>query len=473
MASILVIEDHDTMREGLYCSITRMGHFVVATKNGAQGIATYKQNVDDFDFVITDLKMDDKDGMTVLRELRHINPDVLIMIITGYGTIETAVDAMKEGAYDFITKPFSYELLKTKIDSALKLHELKKENAKLSNFNSYLRHKEKEEFNFDEIVGTSSILGGVKETIKKVAPTHSTVLISGESGTGKELVARAIHYNSERRNQPFISFSCSALAESLLESELFGHERGAFTGAVKGRLGRFELADRGTIFLDEIGDLSSTVQLKLLRVLQEREFERVGGTRTIKVDVRIICATNKNLQKLIEDGTFREDLYYRIHIIPIVLPSLREHKEDIPALAHHFLNRLNERFKKNITTITPKALQVLSNYKWPGNIRELENIIEQSYVLSNGSVIDEMDLPWSLKDIRNRDLLLVPQSDLSLPDVLDNLEKQLIEKAYVKSRGIKAETARSLGIKTSALYYKLEKYGLLEKYGFRDSEIAE
>ncbi len=470
MASILVIEDHDTMREGLYASITRMGHFVVATKNGAQGIATYKQNADDFDFVITDLKMDDKNGMVVLKELKEINADVLLMIITGYGTIDTAVEAMREGAYDFITKPFSYELLKTKIDSALKLSELKKENAKLSNFNSYLRHKEKELFNFEEIIGASSLLKEVKETIKKVAPTDSTVLITGESGTGKELFARAIHFNSERKNQPFISFNCSALAEGILESELFGHERGAFTGAVKGKLGRFELADRGTIFLDEIGDLTPTVQLKLLRVIQEREFERVGGTRTIKVNVRIICATNKNLKKLVEEGNFREDLYYRIHIVPVVLPPLRDRKDDIPTLSHHFLNRLNDRFKKNITTITGKAMQVLSNYKWPGNIRELENIIEQSYVLANGSVIDEIDLPWTLKDIRNRNLLLVPNSDLPLPDVLDNLEKQLIEKAYVKSRGIKTETARALGIKTSALYYKLEKYGLLEKYGFKDNE---
>jgi two-component system response regulator HydG len=310
------------------------------------------------------------------------------------------------------------------------------------------------------MIGESSAIREIKKTVQKIAQGDSTVFIHGESGTGKELIARAIHDFSPRRDGPFIKLNCSALAEGVLESELFGHEKGSFTGAHKRRLGRFELADRGTLFLDEIGDISPMIQLKLLRVLQEREFERVGGTTTIKVDVRLVTSTNKDLKEEIKKGTFREDLYYRLHIIPLTVPPLRERLEDLPLLVEHFLRKLAVRTRKQIERVTPEAMKRLAAYPWPGNIRELENVIEQTMVLCEADVVDAHDLPNFLG--AEGGPLLKPQLGAKpLPELLDDIERELITEAFRKSGGVKTETARMLGIKTSALYYKLEKYGLL------------
>jgi two-component system response regulator HydG len=296
--------------------------------------------------------------------------------------------------------------------------------------------------------------------VEKVAPTDSSVYIYGESGTGKELVARAIHEASTRKDGPFIRVNCSALAETLLESELFGHEKGAFTGAHKRRLGRFELADGGTIFLDEIGDISPSIQLKLLRVLQERAFERVGGEETIEVDVRVITATNKDIKEQVEKGNFREDLFYRLHIIPITLPALRERPSDIDLLVDHFIDKLASRTRSQVDGVAPDAMGALRSYKWPGNVRELENVIEHALVFAEADKIRLADLPPAIIGRKNQNMLEIPQGERSLPEILEDLEKQLILRAYDKAEGVKTETARLLGIKTSALYYKLEKYGI-------------
>lgn len=457
--NILVVEDNETMREGLKQTIKNMGHNVYAVDNGLDGVRLFEKLR--CDFVITDLKMDDMDGIEVLDKVREIDPNALVMLITGYGTIETAVEAMKKGAFDFITKPFSSDVLKAKVDNAIRIKELDRENKRLRQVTEYYREIESQRYNFNEIIGSSESLRNILKVVEKVAKTDSSVLITGESGTGKELIARAIHYNSHRKDKPFIIVNCGALAEGVLESELFGHEKGAFTGAIKRKVGRFELADGGTIFLDEIGDFSPVIQLKLLRVLQEQTFERVGGESTIKVNVRVISATNKNLQEYIKQGRFREDLYYRLHIVPITVPSLRERLEDMSILIKHFIDKLNKRIGKNVKGFTKKAEDLLKKYNWPGNIRELENIVEQAYVLSSSDIIDVSELPLFIQESNASSLLKVPNGKMPLVDILEKLEKELIEKAYRKANGVKAETARILGIKTSALYYKLEKYGLI------------
>ncbi|MFH1729199.1 MAG: sigma-54 dependent transcriptional regulator [Pseudomonadota bacterium] len=458
--NILVIDDNQTMREGIAQIIKNMGHHVFEAENGNEGLEISKNNI--VDFTICDLKMEEMDGIGVLKEIKKVDPEALFMIITGYGTIEVAVEAMRIGAYDFITKPFSADVLKAKVENALKVKELSNQNVKLQRENLILKEDNMESFSSSTIIGKSACLKEVIERIEKIALTDSSVLITGESGTGKELVAKAIHYASKRKDKPFIKVNCGALAEGVLESELFGHEKGSFTGAIKRKLGRFELADTGTIFLDEVGDFSPTLQLKLLRVLQEREFERVGGTETLKVDVRFISATNKNLEECIIQGSFREDLYYRLHIIPVVMPNLRDRKEDIPILLEHFVNKLNKKTGAGKKRFSSEALAKLSSYYWPGNIRELENITEQIYVLSSNDIIEENDLPVYILSTQIKSNLDLSSQDLSLNDALEKLEKRMIEEAYKKASGIKTEAARLLGIKTSALYYKLEKYGLIE-----------
>jgi two-component system, NtrC family, response regulator HydG len=465
MASVLVIDDNETIREGVATVIARMGHKAFIAEDGATGMKLFKSRR--VDFTITDLKMEGMDGIEVLKSILEKDEDAIVMLITAFGTVETAVDAMKLGAFDFVTKPFTPDVLKAKVNQALEVAKIKKERNRLRAENKILRKEAQAGASFASMVGSSPAMQEVFSTIKKVAKSDSTVLITGESGTGKELVARALHDQSRRHDGPFIKVNCGALAETLLESEMFGHEKGAFTGATRCKLGRFELADGGSIFLDEIGEITPALQLKLLRVLQEQEFDRVGGEETISVDSRVIAATNQNLEALVREGAFREDLYYRLHIVPIQLPPLRERPQDIGDLARHFIAKLADRTGKQLSGITDEALEMLQRYRWPGNVRELENVIEQAMVFSEEEILEDKDLPSNLDQRKVTTSILKQDSDgslrinlssASLPEILDEVERTLIFNAYEQAKKVKTETARLLGVKTSALYYKLEKY---------------
>jgi two-component system response regulator HydG len=463
MATILLIDDNETIRDGLQHVVKKMGHTPVTAASGREGLEKFKATRPDF--VITDLKMEGLDGVEVLRAVRELDPDCPAMIITAFGTVETAVEAMKLGAFDFLIKPFAPEVVRLKVERALELRAARRGKARLEAENAYLRGEE--QLRFGELVGSTETMKRVFGVIERVAPTETSVAIYGESGTGKELVARAIHVRSRRAQGSFIKVNCGALAETLLESELFGHEKGAFTGAVKRKLGRFELADGGTLFLDEIGDISPGMQTKLLRVLQEREFERVGGESSLKVDVRVLSATNRDLAKEVAEGRFREDLYYRLQVVPITIPPLRDRKDDLPLLVDHFIAKLAPKTNPRVTGIEDAALARLLAYRWPGNVRELANVIEQALVFTDGERIGPEALPEALRGTppgerrpQGEGEIPVPTGELPLPDLLDDLERQLILKAYAKAKGVKTETARLLGIKTSALYYKLEKYGI-------------
>ncbi|HDP99437.1 MAG TPA: sigma-54-dependent Fis family transcriptional regulator [bacterium] len=461
LAKILIIEDNDTMREGMAAIVGKMKHECQSASNGVDGLKLMAKK--SFDLVVTDYKMEGINGLELLRQIKKSYPPIEVMIITAYGTIELAVEAMKLGAIDFITKPFSHDEFKLKIERLLERIQERKELARISEENIYLRDELEQQFNYSEIIGNTKAMQNVYRTMQKVAETDSSVLIYGESGTGKELVARAIHKLSPRKNKPFIRINCGALADSLLESELFGHEKGAFTGAVKRKQGRFELAHLGSIFLDEIGDVSPNMQLKLLRVLQEKEFERVGSEETIQVDVRILAATNKNLSDLIQQGKFREDLFYRLHIIPIYLPPLRERKQDIPLLVNHFIKKLTTAMNKPAKQITEAAMKRLTSYHWPGNVRELENLLERMIVLSDQDVIDVWDLPI-LQMAAGSEMLpndLLDRFHLDLNAMLAAVEKQLIEKAMNETAGNKSQAAKLLGIQTSLLYYKLDKHKII------------
>jgi len=465
MASVLVIDDNETIREGVATVIARMGHKAFIAEDGATGMKLFKSRR--VDFTITDLKMEGMDGIEVLKAILEKDEDAIVMLITAFGTVETAVDAMKLGAFDFVTKPFTPDVLKAKVNQALEVAKIKKERNRLRAENKILRKEAQAGASFASMVGSSPAMQEVFSTIKKVAKSDSSVLITGESGTGKELVARALHDQSRRHEGPFIKVNCGALAETLLESEMFGHEKGAFTGATRCKLGRFELADGGSIFLDEIGEITPALQLKLLRVLQEQEFDRVGGEETISVDSRVIAATNQNLEALVREGAFREDLYYRLHIVPIQLPPLRERPQDIGDLARHFITKLADRTGKQLSGITDEALEMLQRYRWPGNVRELENVIEQAMVFSEEEILEDKDLPSNLDHKKVATSILKQDSDGSLrinlssatlPEILDEVERTLIFNAYEQAKKVKTETARLLGVKTSALYYKLEKY---------------
>lgn len=456
---ILLVEDNQTMREGMALILRKQGLEVIEAENGAAALKHLSQR--NFALVVTDFKMQGIDGLTVLQRVKQLSPGTEVIIITAYGTIELAVEAMQHGALDFISKPFSHKEFKLKVTNALERIQERAEFRRMTEENQYLRTELDVQFNFGEIVGNSPAMQEIYRVIEKVAPTESSVLIYGESGTGKELIARALHKASLRRDKPFIRVNCGALAEGVLESELFGHEKGAFTGALKRKKGRFELADRGTIFLDEIGDISPGMQLKLLRVVQEKEFERVGSEETLTVDVRIIAATNRNLKAEVDKGNFREDLYYRLHILPINLPPLRERKADIPLLVQHFLQRFSGKMNKPDLKMTESALQAVTNYNWPGNVRELENVLERAAVLCDGSRITLGDLPLLVEAKKSFAFLEENEDNLDLNFTLENVEKKLIEKAMERARGVKTEAAKLLRIKTSALYYKLEKYNLI------------
>lgn len=455
--NILVVEDNDTMREGIARVVQKMGHGTVLAVDGEGALSEFNKHR--FQLMITDYKLPGMDGIALLQKVKEKSLETEVLVITAYGTIELAVQAIQKGAADFITKPFSPEELTIKVNNILARIREKEELRRISEENLYLRDQVEVQFNYGEIIGNSPAMQKVYRTIEKVAKGDSSVIIYGESGTGKELVARAIHKASARKDRAFVRVNCGALAEGVLESELFGHEKGAFTGALKRKKGRFELAHQGSVFLDEIGDIPLATQVKLLRVLQEKEFERVGGEETLTVDVRVIAATHKKLKEEIERGNFREDLYYRLHIIPIYLPPLRERKEDIPVLTEHFIRKIAQELKIPDLTIHEQAMQKLLTYDWPGNVREFENVLERAAVLCEEGQILPTDLPHLLESRESP--VTISENNLNLNQTLESVEKQLLEKAMDRARGIKTEAAKLLGIKTSALYYKLQKYGMI------------
>ena len=375
--TIVIADDEPNIRRVLEAALTRDGYSVVTAENGKKALDALASTTQ-VDVLISDLIMPDMNGVELLEAAREIDPSITVLMITGHGSIKSAVDAMRLGAFDYITKPFDMDEMKIVVKKAMERRHLIDENRDL-------RQQLKKQYKFDSIVGQSGKMQEVYKLIERVADSKASVLIRGESGTGKELVARALHYNSCRAQQPFVPIVCVALSEQLLESELFGHEKGSFTGAVGQKAGRFELAHGGTLFLDEIGDIPGNIQMKLLRVLQEREFERVGGVKTIKVDVRVVTATNQNLEKVVAEGKFREDLYYRLQVVQILLPPLREKKEDIPSLVEHFIEKYNKENARNVKYVSPEALEMMLRYNWPGNVRELENTIERAVVLADPS----------------------------------------------------------------------------------------
>lgn len=475
MANILIVDDNETLREGARAIIKKMGHAPDVATNGKDGIALFQKKT--HDMVITDLKMEGVTGLDVLEAVREHDADAVVMIMTGFGSVKTAVDAMKAGAFDFIEKPFSPDVLRAKATAGIALRDERRRTEKAVGIGEAHAQDNARRYSDDDtsadtgqrrskvkgILGESEKMVAVYKTIEKVARTDTTVYIHGESGTGKELVARAIHDHSSRADAPFIGVNCAAIPSTLLESELFGHEKGAFTGAHKRKLGRFELAHGGTLFLDEIGDVPLEMQAKLLRAIQEKQIERVGGEAPVDVDVRIVSATHRDITEMVKEGSFREDLLYRLHIVPVELPPLRDRGGDIQLLAHHFLSKLAPRTNPGVQGFDADAIAALKNYRWPGNVRELENVVEQALVFAEGDRITSDDLPAMLGTLRPssaQPMEALPAADdpRSLDEILEGLEKALILRAYEAADGVKTETARRLGIKTSALYYKLAKY---------------
>jgi two-component system response regulator HydG len=458
VARLLVADDSDSMRDGMVLTLSRLGHEVRGVKGGAEAVAAYARRR--AEVVITDLRMIPVDGLEVVRRLRELDPEATVLVVTAHGSVPAAVEAMRAGAIDFVEKPFSPELLAARVEKAVEIARERRQARDAQARAAALDEDRAREAGPLGLVGESEAIRRLREQVLRVAPTDATVLILGESGTGKELVARALHDASRRRDGPFVSVSCAALPEGLLESELFGHEKGAFTGAIRRKVGRFELAHGGTLFLDEVGDVPPGLQVKLLRVLQERRFERVGGEETIEVDVRLVSATNRDLRARMAEGHFREDLYYRLAIVPIALPPLRERPEDVEILARHFLEKHSGRIGRRLSGFEPEALALLRRQSWPGNVRELENAVQQAMVFAEGEAVGAADLPAALRGAPGR--LPVPSGDRSLTEILEDLERQLVADAFQRARGVKAEAARLLGIKPSALYYKLEKYGIGE-----------
>ncbi len=441
---VLIIEDDLNTREGLKTFLEEEGYRITAVEKGEEGIELVKEK--SFPVVVTDLKLPGMDGIEVLREVHKISPNTEVIILTAYGTVENAVEAMKEGAYHYLTKPINLEEFILVIKKALEHYRLK-EKVEL------LEKQLEERYRFENIIGSSRRMREIFQTITQVAPTRAPVLITGESGTGKELVARAIHRRSDRKDKPFVVIHCGALVSTLLESELFGHEKGAFTGAVESKPGRFELANGGTVFLDEVSEIEPSVQVKLLRVLQEQEFERVGGIKTIKVDARIVSATNVNLEERVKEGKFREDLYYRLKVISIHLPPLRERKEDIPLLVNAFIKEANTLNKKNIRGITSRALSLLMNYHWPGNVRELKNVIESMVILARKDILTVNDVPPYIREPEIQENIL----KIKLGTPWKEIERELIFAALQKSKGNKKKAAEILGLSRRTLYRKLKE----------------
>src|ERR671918_709290 len=452
MGRILVADDHDSLRRGIVRALSDARHDVDEAPNG--NMAIEKLHEGQYDVVLSDLKMGGSDGMDVLRTAKALHPTSAVILMTAFGSVHTAVEAMKIGAFDYVQKPFEIEEMELKVEKAIEHRRLKHEI-------EYLRHTQQDIYDFDRIVGASGALQSVPAIVKKVAKSNSTVLIRGETGTGKELIAGAIHHNSLRAARNFVKVNCAALQENLLESELFGHEKGAFTGADKQRIGRFEQADGGTLFLDEIGDMSANTQAKILRVLQEHEFERLGGTRTIKVDVRLIAATNRDLTTMVESGHFREDLYYRLNVVTIEMPPLRERKEDVAALAGFFIKRFSGELKKKMDGLEPDALKLLMRYQWPGNIRELENAIERAMLLADGTHIAIEDL--RLGDQSSSGAPRETASIIKIPPTgipLEEIERLALVEALKMSNWVQKDAAELLAISPRVMNYKIKTLGI-------------
>jgi DNA-binding NtrC family response regulator len=443
---ILVVEDEEKLRRVIELHLRSRDFDVEQAANAEEGL----KRVDRADLVITDLKLPGMDGLELLTQIRRQNSVTPVIVMTAFGTIEVAVEAMKAGAVDFLLKPFSLDHLTTVVNKALEVRALRDENRQL-------REELGRRYEFDNIIGRSPPMQEIFATIMRVAPTRATVLLAGETGVGKDLIARAIHFHSPRRDRPFVKINCTALPENLMESELFGYEKGAFTGAATSKPGKFEQADTGTALLDEIGDVPPSIQVKLLRVLQERELERLGSNKTKHIDVRVIAATNRDLREALEQGAFREDLYYRLNVVPMNIPPLRDRKADIPFLAEHFVSKLRNDSGSQIEKITEAGMRKLVEYYWPGNVRELENVIERSLVMATGKELDAGDIQL--------ESVLRPRgtgADFAIPDgmTLESYEQEIIREALKRADGNKSQAARSLGLTRNALRYRLTQMGL-------------
>jgi len=469
---VLIVDDEPNLRKILAAQLSRDGYEVMLAEDGEQGLTMLREH--HIDLVVTDLKMPKVDGMTLLREALREQPDLPIVMITAHGTVDTAVEALKLGAFDYLTKPFDKDEVRSVVAKALKTRALAQEEATTEPAG---KTKNEPGARFG-IIGQSPGLTDLYAVLERVADSPTTVLITGESGTGKELVARALHEHSTRKDKPFIKVNCAAIPKELIESELFGYERGAFTGAVSSKPGRFELANGGTLFLDEVGEIPVEMQVKLLRALQESEFERVGGIKTIHVDVRLVAATNRDLKKLIAAGGFREDLFYRLNVVSIRLPALRERDTDIPLLVEHFLAKFNERLKKQVTGVEPEALDILSAYGWPGNIRELENVMERSVLFCDAQKLRVEDLPLELRgssgssappsaDGSGSDIPLSAEGGLKehVKVAMSRLERDLVSRALKQTNGNVTHAARLLKISRKGLQLKMKELGLREGIG--------
>ncbi len=459
MSSILVVDDEKSLRDFLTIMLENEGYEVQTASSGEKAVKLVQESA--FDLVITDFRMKGANGIEVLEAVKVYNPAIPVLLMTAYASAETAVEAMKKGAYDYISKPFQIEDLQLIIKNAI-------ERKTLSDENQYLKSALNDKYGFTNFIGKSSAMNRVFKLIEKVAVSNATVLIGGESGTGKELVAKAIHFNGSRKNYPFISINCGAVPENLLESELFGYEKGAFTSADATKVGLMESANKGSFFLDEVGEAPLSIQVKLLRVLQEKEIMRVGGSKTIGIDLRIIAASNLDLTKAVKNKTFREDLYYRLNVIPIELPPLRERKEDIPLLVDHFIKKYNEERQgdNKIQGVHPDVLSLMENYSWPGNVRELENVIERAVVLETSDVIQESSLPSGIsgKKESTSDMVIPPNDQpVDLEKTLDQIEKKMLLGALDQSNGIINKAAKQLNLSFRSMRYRIQKHKLKGK----------
>jgi two-component system response regulator HydG len=446
---ILIVDDEFSHRQMLKAVLSTEGYEIQQAEDGESAIKAVEERF--YDLILMDVRMSGIGGIEASRKIKEISPGIPIIIMTAYASVNTAVDALKSGAYDYLTKPLDIDELKILVDKALRYRQLEQENL-------YLKEQLKDRFDFSNIIGRSKEMKKLLETVALVAPTEAIVLILGESGTGKELIAKAIHQNSPRKDRPFIEVNCAALPETLLESELFGHEKGAFTGATARRQGRFHLAHKGSIFLDEIAEMSSTTQAKILRVLQEREFEPVGSSETVKVDTRIIAATNKNLQERIKEGRFREDLYYRINVVNLSVPALRDRYDDILLLADFFLKQYAEKNRRLVKGFTPKAMDLLMRHDWLGNVRELENVVERGVILARGDMITPSEFPDNIQklDLGNKETKI----DLTPGRTLKDVEKDMIIRTLEETGGNRTRSAKILGISRRTLQLKLKEYGI-------------
>jgi len=457
---ILVVDDDQLVNEFVDETLTRAGYDVTSASSGADALELLE--VDDFELILSDVRMPEVGGIDLLKRVRKVSPSTIVIMITAFGTVKNAVEAMKLGAFDYVLKPFSPDELELTVKKALRFHQLQQENDRL-------RNEVGKKYSFENIIGSSKQLTDVFDVVKLAADSKATILITGESGTGKELIARAIHYNSPRADEAFIRVNCASLPENLIESELFGHEKGAFTGAIKQTKGRFELADGGTILLDEISEMPMSLQAKLLRVLQEWEFERVGSGKSIKVDVRVIATSNRNLKAEIREGNFREDLYFRLNVVQLELPSLRSRRDDIPALTDHFILKYNTENNRSVQGLSNKAMQLFNKYHWPGNVRELENIIQRCVVTCTDEIIQPESLPSYIisgEAIDSGDVVL------PMPVSIAELERVAIGEALKFTGGNRTKAADILGITSRTLRNKLAEYGLKDKNREVEEETA-